>query len=76
MSESDLRAARKAWRNRNSAFHDAWPPGTQTNSPPAFTEETSAMPEPDSGRIDADERTEEGEAVRHVHEYSVEDPDA
>ncbi len=81
MSESDVRAARKLWRERNSDMLGSW--GDEYGkveriaSPPAFVEEEHTMPtsphqlsnpETDSGH--------DARAIRHVHIWGVDDPDA
>ncbi len=68
---SDLRDARKDWKERNSDGRFAWPAGTRIQSPPGFVQEEHDMP--DTVRINADARNESGMAIRHTHVYEPEE---
>jgi hypothetical protein len=69
---SDLRDERKAWAQRNSDGRNTFE-GEQSQPPPAFSLEEHELP---ASALRIDNPDEEGAAIRHVHVFGVDDPDA
>lgn len=75
MSDSDYRTPAKRWRRRNSDFRDTFE-GITSEPTASIVVEEHALPMSESQRIAGREDLDEyGVAERHVHEWSVEEPE-
>lgn len=70
---SDLREQRKAWAQRNSDGKATFE-RERTQPPPAFSLEEETLP--DTNQKITSPEYDDAAAIRHVHVYGVEDPDA
>jgi hypothetical protein len=79
MVSTAARQAAKAWRLRNSDGKHSWGDETMSEdskriqSPPSFTLTDVELP-PGTVRLTNPDDDDDGRAVRHTHDWSVEEP--